>query len=546
MKLSSQKLINRADLAQMTDLNALRQLALAQGDQLAKQMEVLAQRDQTIQLRDRLIDTLTEQLKRLRHLKFGASSERFDPSQQALFEETLSADIAAVEAEIEAALAASTASLVGAETSPEAELKQLKAAPQKPVRTGFPEHLPRVVEILPPSRCSCTECNGPLHQCRMEISEKLDVTPPVYVVRQRHYPVMACRKCETIYGTPTAPEIIEGGIPTAALLAHVTVQKFVDHLPLYRQSEIAKRAGVHLPVSTLAEWIGKVGVALKPLVAYLRKQLYEQAVLHVDETPIQMLNPGAKERSQTTKRAYLFAYRSAELGCAPMVVFDFQTSRSGTHAAAFLEGYTGALVVDDFAGYKALFRDTPMREIACWAHARRKFFELHKANQSPIAHEALTRIGALYEHERTAKEMSTDERTAYRQAQTQVDAENLFAWLKKIRPQVSSNSSTGNAIDYLLRREASFLRFLEDGRYPIDNNAVENAIRPIALGRKNWLFAGSAKAGERAAAIMSLLATAKACGVNPQAYLTDVLTRLPTTKDRDIADLLPQNWQPLG
>jgi transposase len=378
----------------------------------------------------------------------------------------------------------------------------------------------------------------------MEVSEKLDVTPPVYVVRQRHYPVMACRTCESIYGTPTAPEIIEGGIPTAALLAHVTVQKFVDHLPLYRQSEIAKRAGVHLPVSTLAEWLGKVGVALKPLVAYLRKQLYEQAVLHVDETPIQMLNPGAKERSQTTKRAYLFAYRSAEFGCAPMVVFDFQTSRSGTHAAAFLEGYTGALVVDDFAGYKALFRDTPMREIACWAHARRKFFELHKANQSPIAHEALTRIGALYEHERVAKEMSKEERTAYRQAQTQVDAENLFAWLKKIRPQVSSNSSTGNAIDYLLRREASFLRFLEDGNYPIDNNAVENAIRPIALGRKNWLFAGSAKAGERAAAIMSLLATAKACGVNPQTYLTDVLTRLPTTKDRDIADLLPQNWRP--
>ena len=187
-----------------------------------------------------------------------------------------------------------------------------------------------------------------------------------------------------------------------------------------------------------------------------------------------------------------------------------------------------------------------MREIACWAHARRKFFELHKANQSPIAHEALTRIGALYEHERTAKEMSTDERTVYRQAQTQAEAENLFAWLKKIRPQVSSNSSTGNAIDYLLRREASFLRFLEDGRYPIDNNAVENAIRPIALGRKNWLFAGSAKAGERAAAIMSLLATAKACGVNPQTYLTDVLTRLPTTKDRDIADLLPQNWRPLA
>lgn len=537
------------DLAQMTDLKGLRQLVMTQRDQLSKRDEVLAQRDhllqqrdQTIQLRDRLIDTLTEQLKRLRHLKFGASSERFDPSQQALFEETLSADIAAVEAEIEAALAASTTPPAGAE----AVLKPIKAASQKPVRTGFPEHLLRVVEILPASRCSCAECQGPLHQCRMEISEKLDVTPAVYLVRQTHHPVMACRKCETIYGTPTAPEIIDGGIPTAALLAQVSVQKHVDHLPLYRQSEIAKRAGVYLPVSTLAEWLGKVGVALKPLVACLHKLLYEHAVLHVDETPIQMLNPGAKERSQTTKRAYLFAYRSAELGGAPIVVFDFQTSRSGTHAATFLEGYTGALVVDDFAGYKAIFRDTQMREIACWAHARRKFFELHKANQSPIAHAALMRIGALYEHERVAKEFSADERTAYRQAQSKPETENLFAWLKKTRPQVSTNSSTGNAIDYLLRREVSFMRFLEDGRYPIDNNAVENAIRPIALGRKNWLFAGSAKAGERTAAIMSLLATAKACGINPQTYLTDVLTRLPTTKDRDIGALLPQNWKPLA
>jgi transposase len=516
-----------SDVAHMTDLEGLRQLVVAQRDQLTKGDEILAQRDQTIQRRDQLIDTLTEQLKRLRHLKFGASSERFDPSQQALFEETLSADMAAVEAEMAAALATQTPSLAGTEPGAEAVLKPIKSAPQKPVRTGFPEHLPRVVEILPASRCSCAECKGPLHLCRMEISEKLDVTPAVYLVRQRHYPVMACRTCEALYGTPTAPEIIDGGIPTAALLAHVTVQKYVDHLPLYRQSEIAKRADVHLPVSTLAEWIGKVGVALKPLVDYLRKQLYEHAVLHVDETPIQMLNPGAKERSKTTKRAYLFAYRSAELGGKPMVIFDFQTSRSGAHAATFLAGYTGALVVDDFAGYKALFSDTPMREVACWAHARRKFFELHKANQSPIAHEALTRIGALYVHERVAKAMNAEERTAYRQSETKLVATSLFAWLKQMRPQVSENSSTGNAMDYLLRREVSFLRFLEDGRYPIDNNAVENAIRPIALGRKNWLFAGSAKAGERAAAIMSLLATAKACGVNPQSYLTDVLTRLP-------------------
>ena len=215
---------------------------------------------------------------------------------------------------------------------------------------------------------------------------------------------------------------------------------------------------------------------------------------------------------------------------------------AGSHAAQFLTGYTGALVVDDFSGYKALFKDTPMKELACWAHARRKFFELHVANKSALAAEALSRIGAIYDDEREVKDASTAARYQHRQTHTQPKVQALFDWLKKTRAVTTNNTGTAKAMDYLLRREVSFLRFLENGSYPIDNNPVENAIRPIALGRKNWLFAGSVRAGERAAAIMSLLATAKACGLNPHTYLLDILTRLPSTKDKDIESLLPNNW----
>ena len=533
---------NNANDSVIEAFERLQKVIIERDETIALRDKLIAQNIAVIAARDHTINLLTEKMKVLSNLKFGRKSERFDPTQQVLFDEAISMDIGEIEAQIEAALSP--------QSEASAELPNAKPAAKKPmakpVRKPLPEHLERVIEHLPAQHCECPKCHGVLHQISEEISEKLAVVPPVYFVRHIIRPVMGCRSCDAAFTTPTQPEIINGGMADLSLLVYVLIQKYLDHIPLYRLSEIAKRSGIYLPVSTLAEWVGKCGFALMPLIEKLRQHLHRCAAIHADETPIQMLNPapktGGEPRAQNVQRAYLFAYRSAEIGTEPIVIFDFQTSRAGAHAAQFLTGYTGALVVDDFSGYKALFKDTPMKELACWAHARRKFFELHVANKSALAAEALSRIGTIYDDEREVKDASKEARYQHRQTHTRPKVQALFEWLKKTRAVTTNNTGTAKAMDYLLRREVSFLRFLENGSYPIDNNPVENAIRPIALGRKNWLFAGSARAGERAAAIMSLLATAKACGLNPHAYLLDILGRLPSTKDKDIESLLPYNW----
>ncbi len=296
---------------------------------------------------------------------------------------------------------------------------------------------------------------------------------------------------------------------------------------------------MELSRSTLAEWIGACGVALQPLVDRLRSEMKQHPILHADETLVAMLDPGAGK----TRRSYLFAYRSGS--GPPIVVFDFCTSRSGEHARRFLDEYQGALMVDDYAGYKALFAKG-VTELGCWAHARRKFFDLHAASGSAIAREAMAHIAGLYRIEAEATAMTSEARHAHRQQHAVPKLQVLKAWLDELRPQVAGNSGTAKAMDYTLRRWAALARYVDDGAHPIDNNPIENAIRPIALGRKNWLFAGLETAGRRAAAIMGLLATAKANGHEPHAWLSDVLTRLPTTLDRDIEALLPHRWQPLA
>jgi len=348
---------------------------------------------------------------------------------------------------------------------------------------------------------------------------------------------------------PVAPAILDRGMAAPGLLAQVVIQKYTDHLPLYRQEAIFARSGIELSRTTLAEWIGVVGLRLQPLVDALHARLLTEPILHADETPVAQLDPGAGK----TKRAYLFAYRNAT--AAPIVVFDYGASRAGKHAKDFLGPYRGALMVDDYAaqgcasvasagcakataGYKALF-ENGVTELGCWAHARRTFFDAHKASASPLAEEALRRIGALYAIEATVRDLADEPRRQARQRHAQPLLDDLKRWLDELAPKVLGNTGLSKAIAYTRKRWPALVRYLDDGRYPIDNNPIENAIRPIAIGRKNWLFAGSHTAGQRAAAIMSLLATAKATGIEPHAWLTDVLTRLPTTKDRDIATLLP-------
>lgn len=324
------------------------------------------------------------------------------------------------------------------------------------------------------------------------------------------------------------------------LLAQVLISKYQDHQPLYRQETLYQRSGIALSRSTLAGWVGACGVALQPLVAALAAHLRGHAVLHADETPVAVLTPGLGR----THRAYLWAYRSGPTAAAPAVVFDFQMSRAGKHAQQFLADYSGALMVDDYAGYKALFAAGAVTELACLAHVRRKFFELHAANKSLVAAQALDAIARLYQIERQAAGLNASARQTLRMNEAKPLLDAWHVWLIETRRRVPDSSGMAKAIDYALRRWSALLRHLDDGTYPIDNNPVENAIRPVALGRKNWLFAGTEAAGRRAAAILSLIESAKLSGHDPFAYLRDVLTRLPTHPYRRIDELLPFNWTP--
>jgi transposase len=510
--------MNLAALDTITDFAALRDVMLTE---IATRDATLAKRDAEIRAKSTRIDQLEYLIRVLKRQQFAARSEQFDPTQQALFDATAAADVAAVVSEME-----------GQSPAPRERAQ--------PKRQPLPPELPRVEERIEPASCRCGQCGGELRCIGEEISEKLDIKPIEFFVRRTIRPKYACRACETIVTAPTLPSIIERGIAAPGLLAHVLISKYADHLPLTRQREMLGRSGVDLPVSSLSEWVGATGFALQPLVDALRHELHRSSVLHADETPVQMLDPGRGK----TKTAYLFAYRRGEVAEPPIIVFDFAENRSGSNARRFLADYGGALVVDDYAGYKHLFQSTPMREIGCFAHARRKFFELHAANQSTLAAEALTRIGAIYAVEREADGMSAEDRKAYREQHARPRVDALFAWLDALRPSINSGSASAKAVDYLLRRKAAFTAYLDDGRFPIDNNPVENAIRPIALGRKNWLFAGSALAGQRAANIMSLIQTARACGHDPHAYLRDVLTRLPTQLNSRIGELLPHTWKP--
>ena len=318
--------------------------------------------------------------------------------------------------------------------------------------------------------------------------------PDAYQVR---LPTVPDRHCRALAG---ASHRQGSGRPWP--VAQVLISKYQDHQPLYRQETLYQRSGIALSRSTLAGWVGACGVALQPLVDALRTHLLGHSVLHADETPVAVLAPGLGR----THRAYLWAYRNGPHTTAPAVVFDFQMSRAGKHAQGFLQGYQGALMVDDYAGYKALFAAGSITELACLAHVRRKFFELHAANKSLVTAQALEHIARLYQIERQAAGLSASERQALRMTEAKPILDAWRVWLIHTRGRVPDSSGTARAIDYALRRWTALTRYLDDGTYPIDNNPVENAIRPVALGRKNWLFADTESAGRRVVAIQSSVA----------------------------------------
>lgn len=454
----------------------------------------------------------------LRRLRFGAKTEAFSVEQKSLFEDDLGEDIAAVEALIEAAL-------------PAKSRKPRERAGRQPL----PDHLPSVEVRHELESETCPDCQSTLTPIGEDVTEQLDYEPGNFVVRRHIRPKCACRQCETIHAAPVDAAIIDGGMAAPGLLSWVVTSKYLDHLPLYRIEQIAARQGVTLSRSTMSEWIGRIGVALQPLVDRLHEHLKDRSSLHADETPVRQLDPGKGQ----TKRAYLWAYRTNDHEPGPPIqVFEYQTSRSAQHAQSFLADWQGHLCVDDYSGYKALFA-VGVTEVACWAHARRKFFDLYSAGGHPVAAAAIERIGRLYDIERTAKAFTIEERQALRSSQAVPELQSFHDWLTQIRLGAATGSGLAKACDYVLRRWTSFECYAGTGHLPIDNNPVENIIRPIAIGKKNWLFAGSERAGQRAAAIQSLLATAKLNGLDPTVWLTETLEKLPAWPNSRIDELLP-------
>jgi transposase len=507
------------DLARLSTDPTLPKWISEVADRLVKEAQKTARLNAELHTANIKIQALTLELAHHRRMRFGAKAEAFSAEQRDLFQETWESDLAELEAQVDA------------QVEVDAPRKKRARAGRQPL----PDHLERVVHLYEPDSCTCGQCGGDLVKIGEDITEQLDVEPARFFVHRHIRPQYACRPCETITAAFIAPAIIDGGIAAPSLLSWIAVSKFVDHLPLYRIEQIAARSNVPLPRSNQSEWIGKIGVAVQPLADRLSHFLRQRDVLHADETPVAQLDPG----KGNTKKAYLWAYRSGDLEDGPpIVVFDYQPGRSGQFARDYLQDWQGHLMVDDFSGYKALFR-AGVTELGCWAHARRKLFDLHAANKSPIAEQALKWIATLYGIEKAGKDLDVLARQQLRQQETKPVLKAFEAWLTTVRLTVAPGSGTAKALDYTIRRWPALVRYADSGSFPIDNNPVENSIRPIAIGKKNWLYAGSERAGRRAAAIQSLLGTARLNGLDPAAWLKSTLEKLPTCRNSDIDDLLP-------
>ena len=511
------------------DVEQLRALALA----------LLDRKDHEIAWRDAKIDKLTFELAQLKRLKFDRSSEQMSVEQRMLFDEAVDGDIAAIDEQLAALQATLPAKPEGDEQG------------KKPKRAALPERLPRRDIHHEPENTTCG-CGQTLKRVGEDVTEKLDYTPGVFTVERHVRGKWCCAACRTLVQAPVPPAVIDKGIPTAALLAQVLVAKHSDHLPLYRQEAIFARAGLAIPRSTLGAWVGQCGARLEPLADAMRALLLGCEVLHADETPVAMLSPGKGK----THRAYLWAYATGPLEPFKAVVYDFTPSRSGEHARAFLSHdpdrrepgqspWMGHLVCDDYAGYNALFA-AGVTEVGCMAHARRKFIQLYETNKSEVARRAIELIGQLYGIEQEVRDATVEDKLRERRSRGAPMADALHDWLTAHRARATAGTALAKAIDYSLNRWGALTRYLGDARLPIDNNHDEQQIRPWATGRKNWLFAGTLAAGKRAAAITSLLQTAKLNGHDPYEYIKDVLERLPTQRASQITELLPHRWSPVG
>ena len=504
--------------AQHTALAAQIAALTAQNAALAAERDELETARATVIAQTLELEKLRYEVARLKRMKFGRSSEQLD-AQIEQMQLTLE--------DLEASLASLPAAAVPAPKAPRA----------KPVRRPLPAQLPRE-DVPHPAPSSCPGCGGELRAAGKDIAEMLEWVPAHYKVLRHVRPKYSCAACDTIVQAPAPARPIARGLAGPGLLAHVLVSKYVDHLPLYRQSQIFARDGIDLDRSTLADWVGGASKLLEPLIDALGRYVLEAGKIHGDDTPVPVLCPGRG----TTKQGRLWTYvrddRPAGSQEPPAVLFQYTPDRKGEHPRAHLQRFTGVLQADGYAGFERLYGER-IQEAACWAHVRRKFYDINVAHASPIAAEALARIGRLYAIEAEIRGRPPDERAAARNARAGPELEALQAWLHATLTTLSKKSELAVAIRYALSRWAALTRYRDDGRLEIDNNAAERSIRPVALGRKNWLFAGSDDGGERAAAIYSLLGTAQLNGLNVEAYLRHVLEHLPDHPVNRVAELLP-------
>ncbi len=499
-----------------TDADALRALVVAM---MAERDEAAAAHAQLQAAHNALAEhaeRLAQLLRALRRLQFGAKSERLPEAQLQLGLEDTEVAIARLQAEAEGNNPA---------------LKGERTAKRRANRGRLPAHLPRIEIELAPEHTACPCCRAALVVIGEDRSERLDVIPAQFRVLVTRRPKLACRTCDGVVVQQSAPpRLVEGGIPTEATVAHVLVSRYADHLPLYRQAQIWTRQGVMIDRSTLASWVGTAAAELAPVAARLKQIVLASPRIFADETRLPVLDPGRGR----TKQGYFWAIARDDRPWGgqdpPAVVYTYAPGRGHQHGLALLGSYRGILQVDGYAAYKKLVdpagKTGPSALAFCWSHVRRGFYDLAKPGAAPIATEALERIAALYHIEAEIRGLDAADRRAHRQARSAALVADLRTWLTAQHTRLFARGPTAEAIGYALNHWDGLVRFLDDGRIDIDTNTVERSMRPVALSRKNALFAGSDDGAHNWAAVASLVETCKLNAVDPQRYLAETLTRL--------------------